>query len=358
MVILATVTLIALQKDVLYSQSMEQELAKAESYFNYGRRAESMPSVYGHWLPKAYEDALAIYKKYGVRSGEVIYVCNYLGIYYKRKGDYGRAMDYYKWGLPIAKELNISLDHLLVNMGNLYSLHFQFLDAISYYKQALEVVNKENDKKVDDNLLIALGLSYLNLGEYEKAQTYLERTLALSKAADDNRRIEIAYGNLALLNLNQGNYKKAQEFCNAYTSISQRQSATLGEIYLTKGEVNDAILIFKNLEDSLLLGKAYLIKKDFSNSLKCFQAALNNEELKWNDSNYLLATYIGLGQTFEGMGNHNNARIYYKNATELISTPVNMLETAQKERFLNVERYGFKRKDAFIGLERVSKGKQ
>jgi len=316
-----------------------------------------MPSVYGHWLPKAYEDALAIYKKYGVRSGEVIYVCNYLGIYYKRKGDYGKAMDYYEWGLPIATEVNISLDHLLMNIGNLYSLRFQFLDALSYYKQALEVVQKENDKISECNLLNLFGLSHLNIGEYEKAQSYLERALVASKVADYKRGIAYANGTLAILNFNQGNYQKAQEFCSAYSSISQRQSATLGEIYLNKGEVDDAILIFKNLEDSLLLGKAYLIKKDFSTSLKCFQAALNNEELKWNDSNYLLATYIGLGQTFEGKGNQNNARIYYKNATELISTPVNMLETAQKERFLNVERYGFKRKDAFIGLERASKVK-
>ncbi len=353
--ILFVVTLIGLQRDVSYGQSMEQELARAERHFTYGRRAESMPSVYGHSLPQAYEDALAIYRKYGVQSGQVVYVCNYLGIYYKRRGDYEKAMVYYDWGLPIAEKFKVSLDHLLINIGNLYSLRFQYIEALSYYNQASQVLQEEGDKETECNLLNALGLCHLNAGEYEKAKSSFERALTTAEAADYEVGIGATNGNLAILSFNQGYYQEAQEFDDAWSSIFQTRSDIDGKIKLARGEVDKSILVFRGLADSLLLGKAYLQKKDFSNSLKCFEAALKNEEIIWNDSNYLLATYVGLGQVFEGMGDQQSARTYYENATEMISTFANSLEAKQREDFLNVERYGFKRKDAFLGLERVLK---
>ena len=356
--VLVIVNLVGLQRGNSYGQSMEQELAKAERNFINGRRAESMPSVYGHYLPQAYEDAFAIYRKYGVQSGQVVHVCNYLGIYYKRRGDYKKAMDFYGWGLPIAEEFKLSLDHLLINIGNLYSLRFQYAEAISYYNQASEVLQKEGDKETECDQLNALGLCYLNAGEYEKAKSCFEKALTMAKADDYEIGIGATCGNLGILSFNQGYFREAKEFDDVWSSTFQTQSNLDGKIKLARGEVDKAILVFKELADSLLLGKAYLRKGDFSNSLKCFKGALRNDEIKWNDSNYLLAAYIGLGQALEGMRDKQGARTYYEDATELIRPFANSLKAKQKEDFLNVERYGFKRKDALLGLERISDVKQ
>ena len=160
------------------------------------------------------------------------------------------------------------------------------------------------------------------------------------------------------MSFNQGYFREAKEFDDVWSSTFQTQSNLDGKIKLARGEVDKAILVFKELADSLLLGKAYLRKGDFSNSLKCFKGALRNDEIKWNDSNYLLAAYIGLGQALEGMRDKQGARTYYEDATELIRPFANSLKAKQKEDFLNVERYGFKRKDAFLGLERISDVKQ
>jgi tetratricopeptide (TPR) repeat protein len=215
--------------------------------------------IYGKLLPENHFKDKPIIKNKKVHG----VVLGNLGTIYIRLGDTRKAIEYYKQGLKITKEVDDrhgERNHL-GNLGSAYILLGDARIAIEYYEQALKISKYIGDKRVEGCYIGNLGSAYNRLGETRKAIEYHEQALKIHREVRDKRGEGNALGNLGLAYKDLDELWKAIEYYEQALVIAKEigdrhgeagRLGNLGSAYISLGEVRKAI---EYCEQSLKISK-------------------------------------------------------------------------------------------------------
>lgn len=90
-----------------------------------------------------FQQALAIFKKYGAKAGEANSLVN-IGYVYFRKAEYGKALEYFQSSLDIRRKIKDRQNEWipLSYIGEVYVNLGQYPKALEYYQPALAIIKE------------------------------------------------------------------------------------------------------------------------------------------------------------------------------------------------------------------------
>jgi CHAT domain-containing protein len=280
-----------------------------------------------------------------------------LGVLRHSQGEYDKAIDFYKQGLTIAKEIsNAELETML--LGNLGLAHVQkgdyYADAIEYlkdyltsirsygshsnaarYQEAQALGNLANayygadlyakaialhqkrlalsrqiaDRSGEAKALSDLGIIYQALGDATKAIDHQQQALTLAQQINDRSIESFALANLGIVYQTQGNYEKALEF--------QQQRLTLAR------QLND----LRGQAEALgnLAGTAYL-QSDYKTAIGLYDQGWKIAWETLHDADILYRIRGNQGLVYFQMGNYDKALEFYGQYFQYASSRSNRRE--------------------------------
>lgn len=194
--------------------------------------------------------------------------------------------------------LNSNIDakmnaEVLAEIATVYEYTQEQEFALKYYKQALDVAQKNNLQEIEAKVYFKLALLYDYINETEKAlYNYM---MASSNALDVKDKIIIAasYSNIASIYEEKKDYQKATEYYKKSLQEDERNEnyagqtktlSALGNLYLAQKEYNVAIKFFiretqtaKKTGDKYMMASSYLElgdtffrKRDYKNAVKAY----------------------------------------------------------------------------------------
>ncbi|PKP49521.1 MAG: hypothetical protein CVT94_04985 [Bacteroidetes bacterium HGW-Bacteroidetes-11] len=167
------------------------------------------------------------------------------GVYLEIYKDYDKALLYYKDALAISKKSdNKKLEGtVLLNIGDLFYMNQQNDSAIQYYYNALDILNELNSPHNLAWCLIKIGQYYSNAGKSEQS---LKNSLAALKIGQENNLLEVVLNSSAILH---NVYLQNNDFENAY------------KYSLVENRAQDSIYSQQNQKDLLKLEFQYNLEK-------------------------------------------------------------------------------------------------
>lgn len=248
-----------------------------------------------------YKKALKIARDIGDKINEGIWLGN-IGVVYRVKGDYEKAIECYENALRIAKENEDmkAKEKWLGNLGILYYCTNDYSKAIMYNKQALKIAKNIGDKKDEASWLGSQGNAYASLGKYKKAIEYNEKALKIAWTIGDKKSEMLRFGSLS----------------NAYSFLSDNKKAIkyLKQALKIAGEIGD-----KKNEGLLLgnLGTTYYNSGDYKKSIKYYLQAFQAAQYAGDKPNEGL-WLNNLGIAHKAIRDNNSAINYYEKALKLL----------------------------------------
>mgnify|MGYP001048328494 FL=1 len=218
-----------------------------------------------------HQQALEIYRQIhkGKNHPDITKSLNNVGIVYKELGQYEDALTYLKQALEMVQVLysgnHSEAANFLNNIGMVYYESNQPQEALRYFQQAFEmgkalyVGNHVNIARFLNNL----GIAYRGLGQYEDALTYLKQALEMVQA------------------LYSGNHSEAANFLN-----------NIGMVYYESKQPQEALRYF---QQAFEMGKALYVGNHVN-----IARFLNN-----------------LGIAYRGLGQYEDALTYLKQALRM-----------------------------------------
>jgi len=184
---------------------------------------------------------------------------NVLGVVYRNKADYDKALEYHQLALDILKIADKNHPRIIAcygNIGTIYLDRGDFGTALEYYQQCLF-----KSLKIFEHDHLYVALSYNNLGivnrktgNYDKALKHLQKSLSilLKTVGPEHPRVAGVYNNLGNVYKRKAEYEKGLEYHQKALSIRLKTLGTnhpavaasyanLGELYLAKMEFSNAI---------------------------------------------------------------------------------------------------------------------
>ncbi len=173
------------------------------------------------------EEALEISEDIGYQKG-IASAYNNLGTYYRLRGIYENAIDYYFNALQIMEDIKdergIARCYNLI--GILYYVLKNFDLSLEYYQKALEMNYQQNDIKWIAGNSNNIGMIYQELQEYEKAIAFYMKSLEMNLQLGNKDWIANNYGNIGSLYQIMGNEKSLEFFQKRLALNQERKSAS------------------------------------------------------------------------------------------------------------------------------------
>ena len=151
---------------------------------------------------KKYKDALKHFKialdlaeKNGNKKMLPAALANIGNIYFE-KGELNKAVEYYRRGLKIAKEINLRKSYIALNSYNLGITYYRlkkYSEAVKFLKEALNIYNQLKDTRSKINSAYFLAKSYIKSGEKNNALKVIKDNL------QDAEKLKVDYKFLKLL---------------------------------------------------------------------------------------------------------------------------------------------------------------
>jgi tetratricopeptide (TPR) repeat protein len=256
---------------------------------------------------------------------------NNLGIYYRNKGIYDLAIDYFFNSLEIMEKTRnrkgIARCYNLI--GIIYYNMQDNKPSLEYFNKALEINIEQNDKKWIAGNYNNVGLIYERMGDYSLALEYYFKALEANIETNNKNWIAINYGNIGSLYLLMGN-PKSLDYFQKRLKINKDQK-----------DVNGMALA------NYLIGRYYNSQKDFSRAISYL---LRGYSLSDSSGNLLLANDIAKELSLNFAENQNYKEAYhYQHIYKQLSDSLNFLENAQKITRLEMQ-YQFKKDQQLIDL--------
>lgn len=198
-------------------------------------------------------------------------------------------------------------------LGNVSRDLHRTVDAVIYYRRALELLDKDAnaDKEEVANVTNSLGLVYYWLGSYADAEPLVERSLQASKdyLDADDLGLATAYGNVAAVYMERG------RFADAVTHYQQQ--LTIQEAALDSAHA-DLAPTLRDLGDAHFAQKEYdLAEPHYQRALEILEREVDEEDIVEERSPFVsrLAAIRRL------QGRHAEAEQLVSRAIELGDTP-------------------------------------
>jgi CHAT domain-containing protein/uncharacterized protein HemY len=259
--------------------------------------------------------SLEIWQAIKDREGEKISLLE-LGTDYYDKKEYAKAIEYLKQALALARELKDSkIEPLVQNLIQLAEIRInplkevadglfeqgnkqldvnQFQSALKSWQLALKIYREIKDRDGEANTLVQLGIFYQSLGDYVQAIDYQQQRLDMALRINDRQGIQEALLNLGTVYHSLGDNIKAIDYFLHSLALAI-------EIKDRKGE----LLALNNLAN------ISSEQEKFDEAINLYQKSLMiAQELK--DRELEGAVLGNLGTVYRGLGDNIKARDYYQ----------------------------------------------
>lgn len=273
------------------------------------------------------------------------YAYDMLGIAYRNKSNYKKAIQLHNKSLEIADKIpNVDFKVSSLNMiGVAYRRMDEIRPALEYHKAALEIAEKSG-KNTETNLkniavsYNSIGNLYLTLRQGNLAAEQFQKALAIEKQVGNKLGIAINYQNLGGIFENRNqldsalvNYRKSLKYNEAINSKLGRMicNNSIAQVLLKQQKPTEALkLVLPSMETaeefednfyiawtSKNIGWAYLRLNQLSNAKtylqKCIDVATKN-----NLRSYLAEAYGYLSEVYEKQGDYQQALNFNKKKDE------------------------------------------
>ncbi len=249
------------------------------------------------------------------------FIYNNIGNVYKYKGEYDRALIYLKKGLIISIEAKGENHNSVAtsnnNIGNIYSLKGDYDEALYYYNKALAIRTKVLDENHSD-----MAYSYHDIGklytmkkEYDKALSNTKKALTIRQNVFGEHHPDVADSYISLGNI----YESKKEY--KFALINYQKALRIRRKVF--GAYHPKVAVSNND-----IANLYALQKEYKNSLLYYEKAIkaNIKENQYLNRNVLLTTLSGKAKTYVSLYKESNniddlnqAITTYKKADTLIN---------------------------------------
>lgn len=221
-----------------------------------------------------------------------------IGVYYEKKSDYPKALEYVQTGLKIFEELGYKkgISTCFNNIGIIYWYQGDYHKALDAYQKSLRISEQLGDKKGISNCLNNIGLIYSYQRNYPEALEYYKRSLKIYEETGNTSGLSHSYNNIGIVFGSQGDYPKALEYFLKSLEIRKELGDKRGIAF---GYYN--------------IGDNYLLQGDYSKALEYVQKSLEINVEIGNKSLEALG-YVGLGNLYLKLNQAQKAYNYSKKA--------------------------------------------
>ncbi len=277
------------RKDLTFAKNFfHNELNVGEAYCNLGNIYESCGNC---------EKAIKYFKKF-LKIAENLnpeYIKDaylYLGHAYAGLGNYSEAEQYYNQSLAISKESGS-----LSGLGIIYKHRGEYKKAVEYFKDACSRAKNLSEK---GEIQANLGITLESLGRYSEAKKCHKEDLQIAKDIGNLESEARAYYNLSVVQLSLDNLEKGLTLLEKVTPLAIK----LGDRKL-EGMIYGALgtIYFHMMEK----------EKSFKYHEQHFEVATQLKDLN-EQANAL----VGLGNSHTFFGQHGEALSYYLQALSIV----------------------------------------
>lgn len=282
------------------------------------------------------QTGLKIFEELGYKKG--ISTCfRNIGIIYWYQGDYHKALDAYQKSLRISEQLGNKngISNCLNNIGLIYSYQRNYPEALEYYKRSLKIYEETGNRSGLSHSYNNIGIVYGSQGDYPKALEYFLNSLEIRKELGDKRGIAFGYFNIGDNYMLQGDFSKALEYVQKSLEINveigNKSLEALGYVGLSN--------LYLKLNQAQ---KAYNYSK---------KAYLMGEEIKEND--LIKKSAALLAKSSEALGRYKDAYTYH-----VVFKAMNdsLYNEANVKKITGLEfQYNFEKEKQAIELEQQKK---
>jgi serine phosphatase RsbU (regulator of sigma subunit)/tetratricopeptide (TPR) repeat protein len=250
------------------------------------------------------------------------------------KGAYSDAMNFYMRALKIRETLDdsVGIAASLMGVANVYNDMLQKEKSIVYYEQALGIMHRYKNERMESWILNNIGASYVSLNENKKALEYFRKSMVLKEKLGDEYGLSTTYNNFGSI------YLESKSFDSAL-------------YYFTK-----AYSIRRHLDDTHEIAMSY-----YNIALACDSLGEIEKSLAWCDSSITTAensslwgvlkmNYILKAKLLAGKGDFKSAYEFMSKAKEASDT-VFTTETTQQISQLMAQ-YDSEKKEQQIALQK------
>ncbi len=208
---------------------------------------------------------------------------NNVGLIYKTKGEYDKAIEYYQKNLKIQEEIGRTLNKAM-GMSNIANVYYVFAidysKAMDYYKQSLELFiqyAEENADSSQETIRAKQGVlnTYMNIGgvyrEQDDSDLALEnyrKAIEVAEELGDKPKIADVQSRIAMIYLDGGSYQEGLEAglnaLQVYREVGQRKEEAIileeiGTIYFRWGRYQESLEYYNQ---SLVISQELNLKKE------------------------------------------------------------------------------------------------
>ncbi|MBT6515684.1 MAG: tetratricopeptide repeat protein [Crocinitomicaceae bacterium] len=205
--------------------------------------------------------SLKIYEEIGFKNG-IADIFNNIGGIYSNRGDYAKAIDYYKKSLKIYEEIGVGkIEVAIMNIGRCFADQGEYAKAVNYYTKSLNIAKEIGDKNSIAFNLYSIGEIHSYQGEYAKAIDYFTKCLKIKEEVGGKMGIAYALNSIGDSFYNQGDYAKAIDNSSRSLAIAQE----LGVAIATKEAASSLWKVNKKLgkyKKALEMYELYVTTKD------------------------------------------------------------------------------------------------
>jgi class 3 adenylate cyclase len=130
---------------------------------------------------------------------------------YQKRGDFLKALDYFKLALKTGKEVNNieTITNAYSHLGELYAERHNDTEALKMFLLGVEAAGPLQDNAVTAEFFFAIGGCYTRLQQYVEAKKYFEDALELAGNAQNESLSYLYYEGVELIDSATGNWKDA-----------------------------------------------------------------------------------------------------------------------------------------------------
>jgi len=231
---------------------------------------------------------------------------NGMGIAYYYKGDYAKALNFYKQSLVAYNTLNdnLMIATLYANIGNIYHATGDYSNANDNFMMSLKISVKHQFLERTATTLGSLGILYYDQSKYASALNIYLKTLKIREMLNDKQGIAYTLSNIGLIYDDQSQYEKA-------LSYYQKSIILLSEIK----DFNGLSATFNNI------GLIYYNLNQPDTALKYFNKSLSIA-VKISSKIIIRSCYNNIGDIYKSKGNFKLATYFYE-LTQKINEELN-----------------------------------
>lgn len=187
------------------------------------------------------------------------------GLFYKRSGNPKLALPYFRHAVILNEKDDdkVATAGQLLNLGNTYRDMADYKNALQYHLIALKYFEEAGNKRGESFSYQSISNSFTELKQYENALRYSKKAIRIKTELNDKRGLGTAQDGLGNIYLGLNDHEKALKHFAASIAIAKdlnlltEQAKTyfnIGKVYAAKNDVKAALLNFnqsKRLSEQL-----------------------------------------------------------------------------------------------------------